>query len=162
MIAHRTRTKNTGFTLIEILIVVIILGILAAIVIPQFTSASNDARKSNVSSTLQTLRSQVELYKLQHNDNLPNLTDTNNWAYLVKKTDVNSSLTPATGAVTFGPYMQDVPVNALTGTKVPVIMNGDGTKAVAGADYIYDYNGGTGTGRMWATTDTTAGTIFVP
>jgi type II secretion system protein G len=162
MIAHRTRTKNTGFTLIEILIVVIILGILAAIVIPQFTSASNDARKSNVSSTLQTLRSQVELYKLQHNDNLPNLTDTNNWAYLTSKTDVNSSLTPATGAVTFGPYMQDVPINALTGTKPPVIKNGDGSAAVAGADYIYDYNGGNGTGRMWATTDTTSGTIFVP
>ncbi|MDB5332736.1 MAG: putative fimbrial protein [Phycisphaerales bacterium] len=161
MIAHRTRTKNTGFTLIEILIVVIILGILAAIVIPQFTSASNDARKSNVSSTLQTLRSQVELYKLQHNDNLPNLTDTNNWAYLTQKSDVNSNIPPAAGAVTFGPYMQDVPVNALTGTKVPVIMNGDGTKAVAGADYIYDYNGGTGTGRMWATTDAT-GAIFVP
>src|SRR5689334_18593447 len=36
--------KPRGFTLVEILIVVIILGILAAIVIPQFTNASNDAR----------------------------------------------------------------------------------------------------------------------
>ncbi|MDB5292664.1 MAG: putative fimbrial protein [Phycisphaerales bacterium] len=161
MIAHRTH-KKSGFTLIEILIVVIILGILAAIVIPQFTSASNDARKSNVSSTLQTLRTQVELYKLQHNDNLPNLTAANGWQFLTAKTDVSSSLTPAANAVTFGPYMQDVPVNALTGTKVPVIKNGDGTAAVAGADYIYDYNSGNGTGRMWATTDTASGTIFVP
>ena len=44
--------KNRGFTLVEILIVVIILGILAAIVIPQFTSASSDARNSSVASTL--------------------------------------------------------------------------------------------------------------
>jgi len=159
MIAHRTH-KKSGFTLIEILIVVIILGILAAIVIPQFTSASNDDRKSNVSSTLQTLRTQVELYKLQHNDTLPDLTT--NWGYMTQKTDVTGSLTPAAGAVTFGPYMQDIPVNALTTTKPPVVKNGDGTAAVAGADYIYDYNGGAGTGRMWATTDIASGTIFVP
>ena len=50
------RRNNKGFTLVEILIVVIILGILAAIVIPQFTNASNDARNNSVASTLQTLR----------------------------------------------------------------------------------------------------------
>ena len=65
------RTRKAGFTLVEILIVVIILGILAAIVIPQFTSASQDARKNSLTSQLQTLRSQIELYKLQHLDQLP-------------------------------------------------------------------------------------------
>ena len=53
------RTNKGGFTLVEILIVVIILGILAAIVIPQFTNASQDARKSSLSSQLQTVRSQI-------------------------------------------------------------------------------------------------------
>src|ERR1043165_2695878 len=67
------RRAKSGFTLVEILIVVIILGILAAIVIPQFTNASQDARKSSLVSQLQTLRSQSELYKLQHGDVLPNL-----------------------------------------------------------------------------------------
>ena len=66
----RTKSRK-GFTLVEILIVVIILGILAAIVIPQFTNASTDARKNSLSSQLQTMRSQFELYKLQHNDKLP-------------------------------------------------------------------------------------------
>ena len=56
-----------GFTLIEILIVVIILGILAAIVIPQFTNASNDAKVSAVQTTVQSVQAQLELYKFQMN-----------------------------------------------------------------------------------------------
>jgi prepilin-type N-terminal cleavage/methylation domain-containing protein len=61
----RTRTVKRAFTLIEILIVVVILGILAAIVIPQFTDASQDAMEANVRSQLQTIRSQIELYNVQ-------------------------------------------------------------------------------------------------
>ena len=65
----RTRIQNRAsraFTLIEILIVVVILGILAAIVIPQFTDASQDAMESNLVSQLQTIRSQIELYDVQN------------------------------------------------------------------------------------------------
>ena len=54
-----------AFTLIEILIVVVILGILAAIVIPQFTDASEEAMTSSVRSQLQTVRSQIELYRVK-------------------------------------------------------------------------------------------------
>jgi len=62
-----------GFTLVEILIVVVILGILAAIVIPQFTQASTEAKANSLCSDLQTMRSQIELYKVQHNDVAPAL-----------------------------------------------------------------------------------------
>jgi general secretion pathway protein G len=63
-----------GFTLVEILIVVVILGILAAIVIPQFTQASTEAKTNSLMSDLQTLRSQIELYKVQHQDVPPGNT----------------------------------------------------------------------------------------
>ena len=59
------RTVKRAFTLIEILIVVVILGILAAIVIPQFTDAAGDAEESSVQSQLQTVRGQIELYNVQ-------------------------------------------------------------------------------------------------
>jgi general secretion pathway protein G len=140
------RRSSRGFTLIEILIVVIILGILAAIVIPQFSSASNDARKSNVQSTVQTLRSQVALYKLQHQDVLPDLVTS--WNPLILKTDAAGSTTPAAGVQTFGPYMQDIPTNSLNG-KTNVV-NGTGSVTTA-CGFVYDYASGAGSGKVWGT-----------
>lgn len=107
------RSNERGFTLVEILIVVIILGILAAIVIPQFTSASTDARQNSTKSLLQTIRSQVELYKLQHNDDMPgwdgSAVDYDDfWADLTGKTDDAG----ASGG-NLGPYLQSTPVNPL-------------------------------------------------
>lgn len=62
---------SRAFTLVEILIVVVILGILAAIVIPQFTSASEEAQVGNVQTQLQTIRSQIELFRVRNNGNAP-------------------------------------------------------------------------------------------
>lgn len=67
---HGTRHCN-AFTLIEILIVVVILGILAAMVIPQFADATQQSQISTIKSTLQTLRGQVELYRVQHDGVMP-------------------------------------------------------------------------------------------
>ena len=99
---------RSGFTLVEILIVVVILGILAAIVIPQFTDASTEAKYSSLASNLQMLRAQIELYKIQHNDNPPTLA--NFVAQMTGTTDVNG----ATTGTDFGPYMRDIPVEPFT------------------------------------------------
>ena len=68
---NRPNRQRRGFTLIEILIVVVILGILAAIVIPQFTNASQEATESAIRSQLQTIRGQIELYRVRNAGNLP-------------------------------------------------------------------------------------------
>ncbi len=66
MRTHVRERMRRAFTLIEILIVVVILGILAAIVIPQFTDASQEAMESSLLTQLQTIRSQIELHNVQN------------------------------------------------------------------------------------------------
>jgi general secretion pathway protein G len=131
--------RSTGFTLVEILIVVIILGILAAIVIPQFTEASNDARESALASDLQTVRSQIELYKVQHLEKLPHLdengdADNDNFDdRMTGRTDQDGTIN-ASGA--FGPYLQKMPTNPF------VSANGD--QVSFGTDDPAPGNGNTG------------------
>jgi general secretion pathway protein G len=105
-----------GFTLVEILIVVVILGILAAIVIPQFTQASTEAKTNSLCSDLQTLRSQIELYKVQHNDVAPNAGDgdPNFHDQMVFTSAADGTVSTnkvRTAAFNLGPYLERVPEN---------------------------------------------------
>ena len=147
------RTRKGGFTLVEILIVVIILGILAAIVIPQFTSASQDARKNSLTSQLQTLRSQIELYKLQHLDQLPTalIGSSPNWSQFTMKT--NDQGTTGTGtAFPFGPYLQADPKNPLNGGTAVGVVTTDYTTfpaAYSGGAHAFVIN--SVNGKIWGT-----------
>jgi prepilin-type N-terminal cleavage/methylation domain-containing protein len=67
------RRAVQGFTLIELLIVVIIIAILAAIAIPQFSNTSSDAQESAMDANLSTVRSAIELYRVQHNNRYPSV-----------------------------------------------------------------------------------------
>ena len=57
---------QAGFTLVELLIVVIILAVLAAIIVPQFSSATIDAKEAALDANLARMRSAIELFQAQH------------------------------------------------------------------------------------------------
>lgn len=146
--------SRRGFTLVELLIVVIVLGIFATIVIPQFTSASADVQRSDLNAQLQTVRNQIEFYKLQHLDQVPPSLVTGGGASKCWKELLNQ--TNASGATInpkFGPYLQSAPANPLNGwSDIATTMTDFGTGGQPfrnnGHDgFVVDVN----TGKVWAT-----------
>ncbi len=58
------RYRQGGFTLIELVVVIVIVAILAATVLPRFLGRTEDAKRSSAVSTIQTFRTQLELYQI--------------------------------------------------------------------------------------------------
>ena len=102
-------SRRSAFTLVEILIVVVILAILAAAVIPQFSDSTTDAKNSTANFNLNTFRSQIAIYKAHHSGLVPTGADgTAVAAQLINKTNVDGT---TTGTPTLGPYFQAIPNN---------------------------------------------------
>jgi len=139
--------SQSGFTLVEILIVVVILGILAAIVIPQFTEASTEAKTSSLCTDLQTVRSQIELYKIQHNDALPGTAtgvdfETAMTTYTLQTGAAADPQAPGTGV--YGPYLQKVPSNPFIATAANAddVEEGAGTPGAGNAGWYFNTSTG--------------------
>jgi len=147
----RPAGRRTGFTLIEILIVVVILGIIASIVIPQFSNASHVARENTLKDELRYLRTQIIVFKAQHRDAAPgypggNIKATPTWdLFQAQMTQYSNDkcVTSVTGSQTYplGPYLQRVPANPLTSvTKIFMVPNGQAMPTTyQGADYGWIY-----------------------
>ncbi len=134
--------RNKAFTLVEILIVVIILGILAAIVIPQFTEASSDARESALSSDLQTVRSQLELYKVQHLDKYPDDGGADGATFVNRLTSKTKQDGTVDAGGSYGPYLQTFPTNPFNDLATVEIEAGDGN--LGGGSHGWHFNSTTG------------------
>lgn len=112
--------KPKGFTLIELLIVVAILGILAAMAFPGLQGISIQAKEAAAKDTLHTLRSQIGLYKVQHNGVAPGYMGvmqapvTILGYQLIGTSAANGaavSSTVPTSPYVYGPYMNKLPEN---------------------------------------------------
>lgn len=125
---HKHRAAKRAFTLIEILIVVVILGILAAIVIPQFTSAADDAQVSSAKSQLQTARAQIELYRFTENEYPVDGGGMLDWSLLV---DNN--------------YLHSAPGNPLQGNSTSVA-----AAAAEGVGWVWEVDATSGHARLYA------------
>jgi general secretion pathway protein G len=101
-------TDRRGFTVMEIFIVAVVLCIVAAIVVPRISQAKAEEKLSDMVSRLQMVRSQMELYKIQHGDLLPgqeviagDIAEAHFIAAMTRKNNVDG----------YGPYFKKMPEN---------------------------------------------------
>ena len=112
--------KRYAFSLVELILVVAILGILAAIVLPTYQSHAATARQSAAKDSLRIMRTQIELYKLEHNGAHPGYVDGAGAPVAIlelqftKTTKVGGSASASTipsGEYIYGPYVKMLPEN---------------------------------------------------
>lgn len=126
-----------GFTLVEILVVVVILGILAAIVIPQFKPAATEAKTSRLCSDLQVMRVMIGLYKIYHNDELPGAAAGVSFLEaMTQRTNADGTLN---AAGPYGPYIPQIPGNPFNDLDTIEV---DG--ALGGGSHGWHFNSTTG------------------
>ncbi|HZZ71165.1 MAG TPA: type II secretion system protein [Pirellulales bacterium] len=104
----RSHSRCAAFTLIEVLIVVMIMGIIASIIMPQMMSSALDSRDAALAHNLHILRNQIDLFKTQHNDNPPGLNGGTPETQLMQYTNANgdTSATPDANHP-LGPYFAE-------------------------------------------------------
>lgn len=142
------RKKNTcngsrAFTLVEILIVVVLLGILAVVIVPMMSGSVISARQSALECDLHMLRRYVLVYKGQHMEVAPGYPDGDTTQapteqaffeqITMASTAAGATAPPNTPGFPRGPYLMKLPVNPMN-HKNTVQVLGDAESFPADAD----------------------------
>jgi prepilin-type N-terminal cleavage/methylation domain-containing protein len=134
--------RRHAFSLIEIIIVVTILGVLSALVLPSFQGHVAKAREATAKDNLKVIRTQIELYKLEHGGVPPGYINGAGAAEALLALQFTAT-TSETGAVSVstipagiyvnGPYLKKLPLNPFN--KLSTISYvADGTAFATAAD----------------------------
>ncbi|HVQ24315.1 MAG TPA: prepilin-type N-terminal cleavage/methylation domain-containing protein [Planctomycetota bacterium] len=132
------RTARAGFTLVEIMIVVAILALLAAVALPQFTSEKEEGKASAMVSSLSVLRTAIDSYWTQH-DKFPGQGGPEEFAEQLIKATNKAGTTGAGTGFGYGPYLRNgkLPLNPLTGTSTVRIVTAMPTEPTGTEAWIY-------------------------
>ncbi|MDD4889849.1 MAG: prepilin-type N-terminal cleavage/methylation domain-containing protein [Phycisphaerae bacterium] len=124
--------RTTGFTIVEILIVVVILGILATIVIPRLSNATQVASENTLKEDLRIMRAQIQIYRFQHNEIMPGRNggsydaDTLRRQMTMGTNIAGDTGTPGSPEYPYGPYLRQLLTNPLNSKSTVQIVAGLG------------------------------------
>jgi general secretion pathway protein G len=125
---HRKRGRG-GFSLVELVIVIVIMGVIAAIAVPRMTSAGEGAKESALRASLRRVRVQLGLYEAEHEGRSPShnpdmTIDATGDTFMKRlkiRTDQNGGANAVAG--NYGPYLSKFPANPYNGLET-VRING--------------------------------------
>lgn len=119
---------KVGFTLLEVTLLVAIVSTSGGIVAPGLTASAMWAKQCSFKSDMQTIRCQLELYKIQHSGQFPPA---------VSFEDFAAALTTKSGDGT-GPYLREIPVNPFNGDRKVRFEEGDSTAGGGKAGWVFN------------------------
>jgi general secretion pathway protein G len=111
----RLRAPRRAFTIIEMLMVIVALAIMAGVVIPQVSSAVDDAKQGTMLANLHELTNAIERYRMDHSGQPPDKAVGRSLPQLTAKTDVDGNIGTGPEHI-YGPYISRLPVNPLSDT----------------------------------------------
>ena len=117
-----------GFVLIQVSLVGAICSVGAGIVAPDFSARGTGAEEAHFLADLQTIRCQLELYKIQHNEQLP---PTDSFA------SFEQALTTKDG-LDRGPYLVAMPNNPFSGDRTVRFEEGQNTAGEDSAGWVFN------------------------
>ena len=99
-----------GFTLIEVLIVVVIMAVLAAVIIPRVNDPTTSAQESVLKQNLSVMRSQMEFYRIDHLGKFPTIQN-GGLPQLTRATNSQGAMGLPGPDYPHGPYIVQLPPN---------------------------------------------------
>lgn len=141
------RCTKRAFTLMEMLIVIAILGIFAAIILPEFQTQSELANEAAAKDDLRILRNVIDLYAVQHNNVPPGYANGDiktspsaavAAAQLTKPTNVSGQYDQPDSTYKFGPYLKTLPQNPFNQDNGLLIITNTPTTSVGSLGWLYN------------------------
>jgi len=115
-----------GFAMIQVSLVGAICSVGAGILSPDFSARGTGVEESRFLADLQTVRCQLELYKIQHNEQFP---PTETYASFEQALTIK-------GADNRGPYLSSMPANPFNGNSSVRFENGPSTAGSGKAGWV--------------------------
>ena len=112
---RRTGSGRAAFTIIEMLMVIVALAIMAGVVIPQVSSAVDDAKQGAMLANLHEITNAIERYRMEHSGLPPDQHVGRQLAQLTAKSNVDGDIGSGPGFI-YGPYIERMPKNPLSDT----------------------------------------------
>ena len=130
------RIRNRAFSLVELVIVLVIIGVIAAIAVPRLTRGATNASATALAADLAALRNAVELYRAEHEGAFPTVANFVNQMTQFSDTGGTNFAAAADVAngIVYGPYLKGIPALPVGAEKGSTTV---AAAAAAGVGWIY-------------------------
>jgi len=151
-----TASKRNGFSLLELVIVIVIMGVVAAVAIPRISRGTAGASDSALTTDLSVLRNAINMYEGEHPGLHPTVADIAD--QLTQFTDISGAVSATkTSTHIYGPYIRKIPALPVGEAKGA---SGIAASSADGVGWIYNASTGNIQANTTASEKDAAGTLY--